>query len=132
MGHCHRVDKCSTTWCGLDTCGAHAPCMLAMGSGHHFDVWPLVLVSDGLCIITMMYGIHCCMRHGCFVMHEYAYDASVCIKKLHGATSVDFLEFNNLCMRVHALTIVYGYAIEFVYSRELEPITHYIPCTCAG
>ena len=103
-----------------------------MGVGHHFDVWPLVLTSDSLCIVTIMDGMQCCMRHGCFAMHEYACDALVCIKKLHGATSIDFMEFNSMCMRVHALTTVYGYAIALVYSRELEPITLYIPCTCAG
>ena len=137
MGHYHRVDKCSTTWCGLalamrPSCGAHAPCMPAMGSGHHCNVWPLVRTSGNPCITTIMDIMQCCMLHGCIRMHEYACDALMCIKQLHGATSVDFMEFNNMCMRVHALTIMYGYAIAFVYSRELEPITLYIPCTCAG
>ena len=89
-------------------------------------------MSDSLCIVTMMYGIHCCMRHGCLGIHECACDALVCIRKLHGATSVEFMEFNNTCMRVHALTIVYGYVLQFGHSRDLESITLYIPCTCVG
>ena len=80
----------------------------------------------------MMDSIHCCICHGCIGMYECACDALACIKELHGATSIDFMEFNSMCMRVHALTMVYGYAIALVYSRELEPITLYIPCTCAG
>ena len=103
-----------------------------MISGHHYNVWPLVHTSENPCITTVMDSMQCCMLHGCIGMHECACDALVCIQKLQGATNVGFMEFNNMCMSVHALTTIHGYVIEFVYSRELEPITLYILCTCAG